>query len=435
LLSLLNKLYPLHRTISSYDTDKAYEIVQKEIPKEFNPTILDYEPDSKVWYWKVPKKYNVKKAILKDEDGNIYADFNENPLYIWSYSISINKTLSFDELESHLYYSKICPDSTAWRFKYYDKTWGFCIPYNVYKTMPRDKKYIVEIDSEFLDESFKLMDSFVDYGCENEFVICTNICHPYQVNDSISGLVVAVELQKRLAKKPIEKPTHNINFLYCPETIGSITYLANNDDKIEKTTGGIFVEMVGHKDDDNFILQKSLQTDSLTDVIFEYILKKYNKSFDLRNFQRWNDEGIFNSFGIDIPMVFLMKGKCKYLDKNGYRCKTDFYKEYHTSDDNPSIISEEKLIETANIIEEAIRIYCTNYIPIQKEKGIIFFSGIGMHTAIEENRKVSLNLEKLSYMLNGEYSVFDIALKLDIDYWEIKEFIDELLVKGVIDGY
>ena len=29
----------------------------------------------------------------------------------------------------------------------------------------------------------------------------TNICHPYQVNDSISGLVVALELFNRLANK------------------------------------------------------------------------------------------------------------------------------------------------------------------------------------------------------------------------------------------
>ena len=437
MINLLKKLYPLHRTLASDDTDKAYVIIKNEIPKQFNPTIHEYQPNSKVWYWKVPKRYKVNHAILKDEDGYVYADFSKNPLYLWSYSVSTKKTITFEELEFHLYYSKTRLDAIAWRFKYYDKTWGFCVPYNIYKTMPRDKKYIVDIDVEFLDSpGFRVMDSLVDYGCEKEFVICTNICHPYQVNDSISGLVVAVELQKRFALNPIKNPTHNINFLYCPETIGSITYLANNENKIAKTTGGVFTEMVGHKADDSFILQRSLQKDSLSDMILEYVLKNQNKKYFLRNFQRWNDEGIFNSYGVDIPMVFLMKGSCKYLetiDSNNYRCKTKFYKEYHTSDDNPDIISKEKLQETADVLEEFIRIYCTNYIPIQKEKGIIFFSGLGMHTAIEDNRKISLQLEKLSYMLNGEFSVFDIANILDIDYWEIKCFIDKLFKKGAVE--
>jgi len=227
-------------------------------------------------------------------------------------------------------------------------------------------------------------------------------------------------------------PTHNINFLYCPETIGSITYLANNEDIIEKTTGGLFVEMVGHKNDNNFILQNSIQKNSLTDRIFEYTLKKLGKSYNLRNFQRWNDEGIFNSFGVNIPMVFLMKGTCEYLSEEENRCRTIKYSEYHTSDDNPDIISEDKLEETLDIVEEAVRIYCTNYNPKQIEKGIIFFSGIGMHTAIEDNRRISLQLEKLSYMLNGTYSIFDIAVSLDVDYWEIKDFIDELYNKGAV---
>jgi len=155
-------------------------------------------------------------------------------------------------------------------------------------------------------------------------------------------------------------------------------------------------------------------------------LKKNKKEYYLRPFERWNDEGILNSFGVDIPTPYLMRGKYK----DG---KTDFYKEYHTSDDNPKIIAEDKLVETADILEEFLRIYCTNYIPIQKEKGIIFFSGIGMHTAIEENREVALRLEQLTYMLNGKYSVFEISQKLEVDYFQIKNFIDKLVEKNVIN--
>ena len=35
-------------------------------------------------------------------------------------------------------------------------------------------------------------------------------------------------------------------------------------------------------------------------------------------------------------------------------------------------------------------------------------------------------------MLNGEHSVFSISQQLDIDYFEIKKFIDELVIKNTV---
>lgn len=431
MIELLNKLYPLHRTLVSDGTDKALEIVLEELAIG-ESKIEEYNVGSNIWTWRVPYRFHVNKAILSDEDGTIYADFHKHPLYLWSYSVSTKKDLKWNELENHLYTSKIRPDAIPWYFKFYDKDWGFSIEYNKYRKMPRDKKYTVEIDTEFLDKpGLKVLSNFIDYGAKKDFIICTNICHPYQVNDSITGVVCATEINKRLKENPIQNPTLNIRFLFCPETIGSIAYFANNEANIKTGSAGFFIEMLGHKDDDDFMLQYSRNKDDRINKVFEYVLTMKNKNYFTRNFARWNDEGIINGPGLNIPCPFLMKGK-PTDDPRPY-FDTEFYNEYHTSEDNPEIISEEKLEEAVDILEEVVRIYCSDYVPQQLEKGIIFLSGLGMHTSFYDDPNAGIFMDQIVYMLEGTHSVFEIAEALNKDYWEVKDFIDEMVQKGAVD--
>jgi aminopeptidase-like protein/aminoglycoside N3'-acetyltransferase len=434
-MKLLKELYPLHRTLVSDDTDQAYEIVKNYIPKTLTTKIEEYKCGREAWYWQVPYRYKVNKAILKDEDGKVYADFFINYLHIWSYSISVNKKVTFKELEKHLYFNEKRPNAIPWYFKFYDKTWGFCISYNDYLSMPKDKNYYVEIDSEFLDSpGFKTMSSYLDYGCKKDFLLTTNICHPNQVNDSITGLVVAVEIAKRLSNKPIENPTKNLRFLFCPETIGSIVYLSQNEDLIEKISSATFIEMVGHKNDDAFILQLSRNKDDLINKIYRYVLDKQNHKYSVRPFARWNDEGVINGPGVNIPCPFIMRGEYLKDENEAYDNKaTRYYDEYHTSDDNPDIISYEKLIETADMVEEVVRIYATNYIPKQTKKGIIFLAPLGLHVSFWDNPELCGKIEKILLRLEGNMSIFEISNELDMDYWECKDFIDALYAKKVIE--
>lgn len=427
MISLLTKLYPLHRTVVSDETDIALEIVLQNLPENINKKMLEYKIGQNVWYWKIPKRYGVKKAILSDEDGNIYADFEKNPLYLWSYSHSIDKMLTWDELAPHLYYTKVRPKAIPWKFKYYENTWGFCVEYEKYLKMPRDKKYRALIISEFKDSpGLKILEAVIDYKQNKDFLICTNICHPYQVNDSLTGLVVAVELAKRFHIKPIKNPTKNIRFLFCPETIGSIAYFANNESLIEQITAAFFCEMLGHKDDNYFVLQYSRNKEDKINKIFEFVLNSKTKKFYCRDFQRWNDEGVINGPGIDIPCPFIMRSK-----HDGGAIV--LYKEYHTSDDSPEIISSGNLIEATNIFEEAIRIFATDYIPKQIKRGLICFSALGLHTSIYDDRDTGIFLDKLAYLLDGNMSIFEISLELKTDYWRCKLFIDKLVHKGAIE--
>ena len=92
------------------------------------------------------------KRILEIEGGERVVDFKDNPLHIVSYSLPVDKTLSFEELQPHLYFNEKRPHTIPWVFKYYDRDWGFCLPKNVFDKLPRDKKYRAVIKSEFITD-------------------------------------------------------------------------------------------------------------------------------------------------------------------------------------------------------------------------------------------------------------------------------------------
>ena len=62
----LENLYPLNRTLSSDDTDKAFEIIREYIPVKY----YDITSGKKVFTWKVPERWHVESAIVEDESGN-----------------------------------------------------------------------------------------------------------------------------------------------------------------------------------------------------------------------------------------------------------------------------------------------------------------------------------------------------------------------------
>ena len=58
---------------------------------------------TKVFDWVIPKEWEVKQAYISDLNGKKIVDYKNSNLHIVGYSNPINKTLSFAELNKHLY--------------------------------------------------------------------------------------------------------------------------------------------------------------------------------------------------------------------------------------------------------------------------------------------------------------------------------------------
>jgi len=444
---LLEKLYPLHRTLASEGMDKALQIVGEHMPATSNYTIETYTPGTPIWTWTVPERYVVHAAYLEIEEGARVVDFDRNPLYIVSYSLPVDEVLSWEELEPHLYYTEELPWATPWIFKYYERDWGFCLPKDVYDKLPRDVKYRALIKSEFLTDAkngFRVstgviqplpspqpspkgrgsLDSPLPLGegwgvRENagEILISSHLCHPMQANDDLAGTVTAIEVAHRLAKNPLPPRSMTVRFWFGPETIGTIAYLAHHEDLIPQLKAGIFVEMTGNRN--TIAWHHSRQRNHLLDKVTQYVLR--NMEHVERKFADFppNDERVINGPGVNVPCISVNRWP---------------YDEYHTTDDNPDIIHEDMLQGAADVIEEIVRIYATNYIPKRTFRGPVFLSGHGLWVDWRDNWELNRAIEKIMFLFEGQHSIFDIADEVNLDYWVVREYVEKFRAKGFVEA-
>jgi aminopeptidase-like protein/aminoglycoside N3'-acetyltransferase len=425
LKNVLAEIMPLHRTLASDGTDAALEIIGSYLPEKAGYCIETYEPLEPVWTWYVPERYVVHQAYLENETGQRIVDFKDNPLHLVSYSLPVDQILTWDELVPHLYYNEQRPHTIPWKFKYYDRSWGFCLPKELFDTLPHDKKYHAVINSEFItdpQQGFKVATALLHpLGGVNpaagEMFIMAHVCHPNQANDDAAGVVTALEVARRLAADPLPAGSMNVRFWFGPETIGTIAYLAHHEDLIPNLRGGIFVEMTGN--DNTIGLQHTRQHTHMLDRIGQYVLKKRGIEFREGTFADIiaNDERVLNGPGVNVPCLSISRFP---------------YPEYHTSDDSLEIMHEDKLQEAADVIEEIIRIYATNYLPKRKFRGPVFLSGHGLWVDWQDNWKLNRAIEKMMMRFEGEQSVFEIVDELDLDYWETREYIERFRARDLI---
>jgi aminopeptidase-like protein/aminoglycoside N3'-acetyltransferase len=426
LKDVLAEIMPLHRTLASDGMDVALDIIGSYLPENAEYNIETYAPLKPVWTWYVPERYVVHEAYLETEDGQRIVDFKDNPLHLVSYSLPIDQKLNWSELEPHLYFSEKYPDAVPWQFKYYERSWGFCLSKNVFDTLPRDQRYHAVIKSEFVTDpaqGFKVSTAVIHpQGGANpaagEMFIMAHVCHPNQANDDAAGVVTAIEVARRLAAGSLPPGSMSIRFWFGPETIGSIAYLAHHEDLIPNLRGGIFIEMTGN--DNTLALQHTRQNQDILDRIGQFVLRRRGAEFREGKFTEIinNDERVLNGPGVNVPCLSISRFP---------------YPEYHTTEDNLNIIHEDKLQEAADVIEEIIRIYASNYIPKGTFRGPVFLSGNGLWVDWRENWDLNRAIEKIMMRLEGEHSVFDIAEQVGLDYWMVREYVEKFRAKGFVN--
>jgi aminopeptidase-like protein len=422
---LLAQLLPLHRTLASDEMDEALRIVGERMPAASQYRIETYAPGTQVWTWTVPERYVVHEAYLETEDGQRIVDFADNPLHLVSYSLPMDALLSWDELEPHLYFNEKRPWATPWIFKYYQRDWGFCLPKDQFDQLDRDIKYHAVIRVEFrteFDEGFRVSDAVIhpDGGAVpgiGELLISSHLCHPMQANDDLAGTVTAIEVAHRLAENPLPPGSMSVRFWFGPETIGTIAYLAHHEDLIPQLRGGIFIEMTGN--DSPVAIHRSRQSDHLLDRITGYVLR--DTPHETRAFAAHpaNDERVINGPGVNVPCISVNRWP---------------YDEYHTTDDNLDIIHEEMLQGAADIVEQIVRVYASNYIPRRTFRGPVFLSGHGLWVDWRENWELNRAIEKIMMCFEGQHSIFDIATEVGLDYWVVREYVEKFRAKGFVEA-
>src|SRR3989338_8998473 len=118
--SLIERLYPICRSITGNGVRETLKILQEYIPLE----IKEIPTGTKVFDWTVPKEWNIKNAYIKNSNGEKIIDFQKSNLHIVSYSIPLNQKMSLQELQPHLHTLQKHPDWIPYLTSYYKENWG-----------------------------------------------------------------------------------------------------------------------------------------------------------------------------------------------------------------------------------------------------------------------------------------------------------------------
>lgn len=340
---LCKKMFPICRSITGDGVRETLRILQETAPEI---SVHEVPSGTKVFDWTVPKEWRIRDAWIKNSRGEKILDFQKNNLHVVGYSMPVDKKVNLAELKKILYTQPDQPDAIPYVTSYYKERFGFCMSQEQVDTLTEDT-YHVFIDSELFNGSLtygELLIPATRGGGTEEILLSTYICHPSMANNELSGPAVSVYLAKWLMSLPHRR--YNYRLLYIPETIGSITYMSqdNHLEEMKKNTiAGWNISCVGDDRTYSYVATRYGNTlaDRVTKNVLQFVYPNYKKYSFLN---RGSDERQYNAPGIDLPICGIS------------RSKYGEYPEYHTSKDNMDIISPSGLSGTYEVLKQCIQI-------------------------------------------------------------------------------
>jgi len=413
---LATELYPICRSITGNGVRQTLAILKREIPME----IHEVPSGTPVFDWTVPKEWNIRDAYIKNLAGERIVDFKKSNLHVVSYSIPINRRMPLAELRKNLYSLPDHPDWIPYRTSYYNETWGFSLNDRLLQSLP-DGEYDVCIDSTLQNGHLTYGELLLPGVKSEEVLISCHVCHPSLCNDNLSGMTVATELARWAAALPARR--YSYRFLFIPGTIGSITWLAQNEQNVHRIRHGLVVTCVG--DGGRFTYKRSRRGNAEIDHVVEYVLKNSGQPYAIEDFFPYGyDERQYCSPGFNLPVGCLM------------RSPHGTFPEYHTSADNLEFIKPQFLEGTLRQYIKAMEVLEGNatYVNLNP-KCEPQLGRRGLYSAFGTKPDHKLNQMAVLWVLNlsdGTNSLLDIANRADIPFAEILEAAQALVGCGLL---
>ena len=408
-------LFPINRSITGSGVRETLEYFKKIVP---SLKILSFPTGFKAFDWTVPQEWSLKEAYIEDKKGNRVIDFKNNNLHVVGYSKPVKKYLEYDELKNNLHFIKDQPNAIPYVTSYYNKEWGFCLTYNQFLKLKKEK-YYVNIDSSFKDGILNYGEIVIKGKSEKEIFISSYICHPSMANNELSGPVLAMALARELLKQE-KKYTYRI--ILIPETIGSLCYLKKNLKKLKKNViAGYNITCVG--DEKGFSYLPSRNGDTLADRAALNILKSNVADFKKYTwFDRGSDERQYCWPGIDLPVCSIM------------RSKYGEYAEYHTSLDNMRFISKSGLFESFAIYSDVLGVIEGNDKFITTTLGEPKLDKRGLYSTLSKKGDSNYSRDILNFLsiCDGNNDLIEISNILEIPVRQIMDLKNMLLSKKLI---
>jgi len=409
------ELYPLCRSITGEGVRDTLRLIQNRIPLE----MCEVPSGTQVFDWTVPLEWNVSDAYIKNEAGVRVVDFKANNLHVMSYSSPLKKRMTLEELNPHLFSLPDHPEWIPYRTSYYQENWGFCLSHKN-RELLKNGEYEVVIDSTLLPGSLTYGESYLPGDNADEVLVSCHVCHPSLCNDNLSGIAVAVLLAQAMAAR---QRRYSYRFLFIPGTIGSITWLARNEDIVLRIKHGLVLTGVG--DAGKVTYKRSRQGHAEIDRVMTQVLKDSGDPHAIIDFFPYGyDERQYCSPGFDLAVGCFM------------RTPHGEYPEYHSSGDNLDFVKADSLARSFSRCLEAFELLEHNRTYLnQNPKCEPQLGRRGLYRAVAGQQEKQSKELALLWVLNasdGHHTLLDIAECANLPFRRIQAAAEALAEVGLL---
>ncbi|GAA2290260.1 DUF4910 domain-containing protein [Nonomuraea roseoviolacea subsp. roseoviolacea] len=411
---MVERLYPICRSITGDGVRETLAVIGERLALD----VTEVPTGTPVLDWTVPKEWNIRDAYVKDPSGRRVVDFRASNLHVVGYSVPVSGVFTLEELRPRLHTLPEQPSLVPYRTSYYAETWGFCLSQDVLDGLG-EGPYEVLVDSTLADGSLTIAEHVLPGELPDEVVISCHVCHPSLANDNLAGVAVATALAGRLAAMGTRRYTYR--FLFMPGTIGAITWLALNRDRVGRVRHGLTLACAG--DRGPLTYKRSRRGDAGVDRAVTHVLK--DRPHTVLDFSPYGyDERQFCSPGFNLPF--------------GGLTRTPYagYPEYHTSADDPGFVTPEAMADTLDVLWRAVgvlegeRTYL-NLSPYGEpqlgRRGL--YGALGGRSDTKQAQMAMLWVLNLS---DGDHSLLDIAERSALPFAAVETAARALATAGLV---
>jgi aminopeptidase-like protein len=415
IFALAKTIFPFCRSI----TGDGVRRTLREVAAHIDLAIHEVPTGTPVLDWIIPREWNIRAAYIKSERGETVVDFDRSNLHVMSYSVPVRRRMSLEELKRHIYTLPDQPDLIPYRTSYYAENWAFCMSHRQFETL-RDESYEVLIDSTLTDGHLTYGEFLHKGETDDEFILSAHSCHPSLANDNCSGIALLTLLAKHIARS---RTRYSYRFLFAPGTIGTIAWLARNEDHVRLIKHGLVVSMVGDAGGPTY--KKSRRGNADIDRAMIHILRHSGLSPTILDFSPYGyDERQYCSPGFDLPVGLFQRSKFGTIPQ------------YHTSADDLAFIRPEHLGESYRLIAEAANLIDADRVYVNTvSKGEPQLGRRGLYSAIGGDKDAAAANMAMLWTLNlsdGQHSVLDIAERADLPFEVVRKTADLLREHGLL---
>ena len=416
MMTLAEELFPICRSITGNGVRQTLEILRRFIPLEVN----EVPSGTAVLDWTVPREWNIRGAYIASDDGRHVVDVAANNLHIVQYSPPVDMVMPLAELRPHLHTLPDQPDWIPYRTSYYTDSWGFCLTHRQLSSLT-DGLYHVVIDSDLAPGHLSYGELFIPGEIGDTVLLSCHICHPSLANDNLSGIAVATMLARYLKTLRLR---YSYRFLFIPGTIGSLTWLARNEEKAERIVHGLVLSCLG--DSGGMTYKQSRRGNAAIDRIVAHVLAHDQVPHRITPFVPYGyDERQYCSPGFNLPVGCLMR------TPNGE------YPEYHSSADNLSLLRPESLAHSLAVLQRIVTVIEGDVVYRSRNpKGEPQLGRRGLYAKMGGQREANYEQMALLWVLNladGHHSLLDMAERAGIPFASVRAAADALIAAGLLE--